>query len=316
VGESKIDVASSPSVQKVCAELNDQMKGLIPIADIVIGKRIRKDLGDLTNLKRSLEEVGLIQPVVVNKVKGRHHLIAGRRRLEAARQLGWEKVQCHVTTSFSDAARALKAERDENLHRKDMTPSEMVALGKRLEALERPAAKDRQREHGGTAPGREANTAGKFPEVLPGRTRDKVAETMGVSGRTYEKMVEVTEAAEKNPERFGDLREQMDQTGKVDAAFKEMTRRQGRAGGGRRHEPRGGVVEQARRREAADAAADYRRHADLVIRMVEEDFDAGGAVAAMGADLAGRYEAALASLAGRLDDVRQARRRLAGGGQP
>jgi hypothetical protein len=46
-----------------------------------------------------------------------------------------------------------------------------------------------------------------------------------VSRRTYEKIKQVAEAAEKEPERFGDLPAKMDEQS-VDAAHKEMRRRQ------------------------------------------------------------------------------------------
>ena len=43
---------------------------------------------------------------------------------------------------------------------------EAVAIGLELEKLERPKAKERQKKHGATAPGkRRDNTSGKFPEV-------------------------------------------------------------------------------------------------------------------------------------------------------
>jgi hypothetical protein len=221
---------ASAGVAEALTKAVDESRGLLPIDKILVGKRVRKDLGDLTKDKESLQRVGLLHPIVVKKVGQNYHLVAGRRRLEAARQLGWEKVQCSVRTDLKDATKALIAERDENTCRKDLTPSEMVAFGRRLEALERPAAKERQRGHGGTAPGREANTSGNFPEVSKGQTRDKVAEALGVSGRTYKKMEAVVEAAEEDPGRFGDLQEQMDRTGKVDAAYREAAAR-GRATG-------------------------------------------------------------------------------------
>ncbi len=59
------------------------------IDQIQIGFRYRKDLGDLKTLAQSIGEVGLLHPVVVTP-KGR--LIAGQRRLEACRLLGWADI--------------------------------------------------------------------------------------------------------------------------------------------------------------------------------------------------------------------------------
>jgi ParB family transcriptional regulator, chromosome partitioning protein len=59
------------------------------IADIKVGKRIRKDMGDLTGLAESIEDLGLLHPIVVFP-DGR--LILGERRLRAAKLLGWETI--------------------------------------------------------------------------------------------------------------------------------------------------------------------------------------------------------------------------------
>jgi hypothetical protein len=66
-----------------------------------------------------------------------------------------------------------------------------------LEALLKPEAKERQKEHGGAAPGKEKNTSGKFPKVSKGQTRDKVAEGVGVSPRNLSKMHEERIVARK-----------------------------------------------------------------------------------------------------------------------
>jgi N6-adenosine-specific RNA methylase IME4 len=63
---------------------------------------------------------------------------------------------------------------------------------------------------------------GKLPERQTGDSRDKVAVQLGVSGRTYEKARAVVEAAHTEPERFGALVEQMDRTGKVTGAFRQL----------------------------------------------------------------------------------------------
>ncbi len=62
--------------------------------------------------------------------------------------------------------------------------------------MERPAAKERQKDHGGTAPGKGKNTCGKLPQLIAGRTREKVGEAIGVSGKTYEKAKQVAEAGQ------------------------------------------------------------------------------------------------------------------------
>ncbi len=55
-----------------------------------------------------------------------------------------------VADNLDDAILAVQAERDENTCRLELTVSEKVALGQRLEKLEKPKAKERQREAGKT----------------------------------------------------------------------------------------------------------------------------------------------------------------------
>jgi hypothetical protein len=87
--------------------------------------------------------------------------------------------------------------------------SEAVAIGRRLEELERPKAAART----GGRPSKE--TGGNLPPVSGGKVRDIVAPAVGLSGKTYERAKDVVAHAEKDQERFGDLKEQMDATGKV-----------------------------------------------------------------------------------------------------
>ncbi len=83
--------------------------------------RFRKDLGDLTDLKKSIKENGLIHPVVIDS-KG--NLIAGERRRAACRELGFEPEVRVV-----DFDNPQQAEIDENTCRKDFTPREIYEIG-------------------------------------------------------------------------------------------------------------------------------------------------------------------------------------------
>ena len=56
------------------------------ISDIIIGKRHRRDMGDLDALARTIRDLGLLHPVVIRPDVT---LIAGERRLCAAKLLGW-----------------------------------------------------------------------------------------------------------------------------------------------------------------------------------------------------------------------------------
>ena len=185
------------------------------------GSGTGQDLGDIGTLAASIGAVGLLHPIVVSPAG---ELIAGRRRLQAVRALGWEEVPVHVVDGLGDTLLALRAERDENTCRKDLTPSEAVSIGKSLEELERPKAEDRQK----AGANQHTEPSGKLPEGSKGQTRDKVAEAVGMSGRNYSKAKAVVEAAEADPTKYGDLPPAMDQRGNVHQAFVELKRRQKR----------------------------------------------------------------------------------------
>lgn len=128
----------------------------VSIDKITVGSRIRGDLGDIDSLVISIKDVGLLQPVVVDRDL---RLVAGQRRLEALFRMGETVVPVRYADSVVDAASALRAERDENECRKAMTPSERVALTERLIELERPAARERMANGGRkSAPGRPAES--------------------------------------------------------------------------------------------------------------------------------------------------------------
>lgn len=113
---------------------------------------------------------------------------------------------------------ALEAERSENIHRLEPTPSEKVALGRRHKRHEGAAAKERLKEAGRVG----GKGSGKLPEASTGDTRDKVGAAVGLSGKSYEKAEQVVEAAEGDPEKFGDLPGLMDSKS-IDAAHRMLS---------------------------------------------------------------------------------------------
>ena len=159
----------------------------IAIADVKVGTRFRCDLGDLESLKASLADVGMLQPIGVTADA---ELVFGERRLEAAKALGWETVPAVTIGNLADAAAYLRIERDENACRKDWTPSELVAVGKAIEKVERAESEKRRLTN------LKQNKGSTERESVPhseGRTADKVGEALGVSGKTYEQAKRVVE---------------------------------------------------------------------------------------------------------------------------
>jgi len=120
--------------------------------------------------------------------------------------LGWSDVPTTVVNLES----IIRGEGAENVLRKDFAPSEAVAIAAALEPIEREAAKERML------------TGQPCENFTQGKSLDKTASAVGMSRPTLEKARQVVEAAEQEPERFGDLVERMDRTGKVDRVYKEL----------------------------------------------------------------------------------------------
>jgi ParB family chromosome partitioning protein len=105
----------------------------IPLSEIDASARNPRDgLGNIDELAASMAEHGLLQPVVVRRAGERYELIAGHRRLAAAKRLGWQNLSAVLRSADTDEAFVLTLV--ENLQRADLRPTEEAAA---LEALVR-----------------------------------------------------------------------------------------------------------------------------------------------------------------------------------
>jgi MT-A70/ParB-like nuclease domain len=178
------------------------------IADIKVGKRVRRERGDIEGLAANIAELGLLHPI---GIRPDNRLIFGERRLLAAKQLGWTKIPATVF----DLDAVVRGEYAENSFRKNFTMSEAVAVKRAMEPLERAAAKQRQ----GT---RTDKHPGKLPTSSKGRAADKVAKATSMGRRTLEKAEAIVDAAKAEPKKFGKLLEAMDRTGQVNGIYKQL----------------------------------------------------------------------------------------------
>ncbi len=78
------------------------------------------DPAALEELKASIRQAGLLQPIVVRPSGGGYELIAGERRLRACQALGWERIPA-VKREVDDRT-ALTLALIENLQRDDLSP--------------------------------------------------------------------------------------------------------------------------------------------------------------------------------------------------
>ncbi|MGL4388331.1 MAG: ParB N-terminal domain-containing protein [Brevinema sp.] len=91
------------------------------INEIIVTNRIRKDLGDLEPLVKSLQKYGQLSPIIVNSKK---ELIAGERRLEAAKILDW--IEIDVIIKDLSVSEAIELEMEENTARKEFEINELT----------------------------------------------------------------------------------------------------------------------------------------------------------------------------------------------
>lgn len=88
----------------------------------VSGVNVRRNPGDVAELMQSIEEKGILEPLLVRPVDGRYELIIGSRRFEAAKRLGMKKVPA-VAKSMPDEE-ALVISLVENIQRREIEPEE------------------------------------------------------------------------------------------------------------------------------------------------------------------------------------------------
>jgi ParB family chromosome partitioning protein len=88
------------------------------------------DEAALSDLAASLKSTGLIQPIVVRQVGDGYQLVAGERRLRAAKLAGMTTIPAIVrdVDSYTQAQMALV----ENIHREDLNPMERAAAYRAL----------------------------------------------------------------------------------------------------------------------------------------------------------------------------------------
>jgi ParB family chromosome partitioning protein len=175
-----------------------------PIDSIKIEDRVRGSFGDLRELVDSMRQRGLINPITI---ESDGTLIAGERRLRAARELGWTEVAAHVWKE--DAAEELLAvEIEENTCRQQLTLTEAEHAWQRYrKLLGVPEGHERLRDANGDF------MASPMAGPDSGRAEkpsDVTAKATGYSSDTLRAVKEVRETVEDKtqPESVRDIAKQ------------------------------------------------------------------------------------------------------------
>lgn len=100
------------------------------INDSSVQPRTNYDQEKLDELKTSINEKGVLQPILVRKMGNNYEVVAGERRLRASRQLGLSEVPVLIT-EVSDKE-ALVMALVENIQREELNPIEEAQAFKKL----------------------------------------------------------------------------------------------------------------------------------------------------------------------------------------
>ncbi|ADD46095.1 ParB/RepB/Spo0J family partition protein [Stackebrandtia nassauensis] len=106
---------------------------LVPLAEIDTNPKQPRQVFDeegIEELKVSLSEVGLLQPIAVRETGDGYELIVGERRTRAARELGWETIPAIVRETRDEDL--LRDALLENIHRVQLNPLEEGAAYQQL----------------------------------------------------------------------------------------------------------------------------------------------------------------------------------------
>lgn len=125
-------ISSRPPVVRLEPEPGEKIQQ-VNLASIVPSPlQPRKDFARdaLAELVESIRQHGIIQPLVVRVVAGRHELIAGERRWRAAQEAGL--TQAPVITRVATDLEVLELSLIENLQRADLNPIEEAQAYARL----------------------------------------------------------------------------------------------------------------------------------------------------------------------------------------
>lgn len=154
----------------------------IPLNQIHLGDRFRKDYGDLGQLKYSIKANGLITPIAVGltsvlKMEGLdqskpYTLLAGGRRTQAVTAMGWTTIPAKIYDYPISELDLRTIELAENLERKDMTPIEEIQLKKQIHELQESIHGKKYGKVPGGAGWSQADTAKLLKETPANLARD------------------------------------------------------------------------------------------------------------------------------------------------
>lgn len=173
----------------------------------------RREHGDIETLKRSISDVGLINPLTVDQDG---NLLAGRRRYQAISELGWQEAPVRVLPVNGGQLKAFRVAIDENLKRKPLTESENRIAMAQYDELKRKLEGERPR----------GNPNLLQCSKLDGWSQAQTAQDLGIAQQTVSEAVRAENYVKIHPELATKKTKQILRTLKIEAqkeAIKHLT---------------------------------------------------------------------------------------------
>lgn len=135
---------------------------------------------EMDRLCRSIQEYGVLSPLMARPIEGEYEIVSGHRRKVAAELIGMEKLPVIVRDMADDEAVILMV--DSNIQRENLLPSEKAfAYKMKLEALKRQAGRPKN------------NSCQVGTDLIGVRSDIRMSESVEDSARTIQRYIRLTE---------------------------------------------------------------------------------------------------------------------------
>ena len=168
----------------------------VPLDQIVVGDRCREDYGNIEAFAKNLQRDGLLQAIVVdrNGQENSYRLVAGGRRLAAARLLKWPTIRAELLEQLTDEKRD-HLELRENLDRKDLTSLE---ASRKIIAKAQLQAAEKNRDIISTQNESKKDPRGR-PATYGNKAKPEIAKEIGVARESLQRAERHVELADRYP---------------------------------------------------------------------------------------------------------------------
>ena len=190
---------------------------------------IRDELTGIEDLAASIQEVGLLQPIVARTEGQVLYVVAGHRRLAAVRHLNWTDVECVIRPSMksSDVIAAMLIE---NTQRSDLDPIEEARGLQRLKTDRNCSDADLARSVGRAQPYVSSRLA--LLSLTPAQQDELRAGNMKLVEATYRGRLNSGKVAKAGQDKGWHLGPQHTLAGQVKARCQKLGHPRGRTVGG------------------------------------------------------------------------------------